>query len=458
MDKHAQLFIYDNMLAMGAYWVCSGSVIAAMTNYYNIPLGPANMLTGITATFTLLQIIGGLLFSKAKNKVTFLYIINFIWRLAMPILFFSVFLGQSIGALVFVIAFILVVAFMQMTTPAQIAWSVDATEGKVGQSFFTQREMWFMFVHALLFFLAGLIIDASQKGGWEKNGFISLGVLLGSAIIASIVIMLKLPTQCLKIKVNQNLQNANEKKHTKDLILNVLKNKPFMMVLLASSLWNFSNMFANQFALVYQVRMANVPFSSILLWTSLGYLLRALIAPQVQKLAKKISWQRVVQLAAFSMLVANIGWIFVNDSNKLILYPFISIGSAMSFAGISVGFLQMQVNTISPGEDRTVFFSVLATSNGICALIGSFLSSAIIGVIEDNSVAGDVDLRMIFILGIIFIAITIISAQFIGQHKLVQANMLKKAISNAREKYPHAILPPQKKIERKISIFNLFRK
>ncbi len=457
MHKHAKLFIYDNMLSMGAYWVCSGSVIAAMTNYYNIPLGPANMITGITATFTLLQIVGGLLFSKANNKVRFLYGTNFIWRMLLPVVFISVVFGQTVGTSVFVISYVLMVAFMQLTNPSQIAWSVNATEGKAGPNFFTMREMVFIFTHAILFFIAGIIVDASQRGDWEKSGFVYLGILLGVVIAVSIAVMLHLPTNSLRQTITNEQQKKQNKQKNSHVVIKVIKNKKFMAVLIASAFWNFSSMFANNFAAIYQVRMINMPFSNILVWSAAGLLIRAAIAPFVQGLAKNISWQRVVQLAVFVMLIVNIGWFFVGENNKYILYPFLAIGAAIPFAGITVGFLQMQVGAINKGEDKTVFFSVLATANGIFALLGSFLCSATIGIIEQNMPEGEVDLRIIFIIGILFMTITIISAQFIGQHKNIRANMLKQAIIDARMKYPHVDLQQTQKKKKKFNIFDLFK-
>ncbi len=454
LNKKENLFILDNTLSMGAYWVCSGTIVAAMTNYFDIPLSIANFLTSITATFTLLQMPGALLFSKFKNKMTYLYFVNLVWRLILPVVFFSVLLTQGIGSGVFVVAIVLLVSFMHLAAPAQTAWTVSGVQGRAGPSFYAVREMSFMFFHITLFCISASIINFAQNGNFEQNGFIIIGTILGVVLLLSIAVLFKLPRFSEEAQTpnnSDNTQNASNEKTSK-LMLTVFKNKAFLAVLITNALWSFSNMFVGSFAGVYQVRMLQLPFLDILIWTTVGGISRGVVAPLLQRLAMKISWQRVVQLSILVMATGGVGWFFITPENKNLLYPVLSILGAVPFAGLSVGFLQMQVDGMGKSANRTVYFSTSATVNGVMSLLGSLICSTTIGYIDATSSNSTSDLRIIFIIGIVFMAVTIIVAQGIGQHKNIRANKLKTAIANAREKYPNAIGAPLPKEKQHVVI------
>ncbi len=451
MDKKHNLFIYDNMLTMGAYWVCSGTIVAAMTNYYNLPLWLANILTSITATLMLLQMPGALFFSKLRNKMAYLYSFNLIWRLLLPVVFFSVLFAGNIGVVLFIFANIIMVSFMHLVAPAQTAWTVNAVQGKAGPSFYTKREMLFIFLHISLFCLSATILYIAQNNNEEKTGFFLIGSILCAVLLISIVILFKMPK--FSEETNVAIINAKEqkKKKTSELLMQVLKNKAFMRVLITSGLWSFSNMFVGSFAAVYQVRMLQLPFLDILIWTTIGGLMRGALAPFVQRLATRISWQRVVQVAVFTMLIGGVGWLFITPNNKNLLYPILSILLAIPFAGLSVGFLQMQVVSMGKNADRTVYFSMLATTNGVCSFIGSLVCSSLIGYIETTQNSSN--LRLVFVVGVVFMVCTILFAQRIGQHMEIRKNKLKDTINEMRTKYPHAIGEPIKRQKPYIRIF-----
>ncbi len=455
MHRSAKLFMLDNMFAMAAFWVCSGTVVAAMTNYYNIPIGIANILTGITATLTLLQMLGGVLFSRAMNKNLFLKVTNFTWRLMLPLVFFSVLLPMQAGAILFTISLVLMVAFFQISAAAQNAWMLKSVEGHGGPAYFSAREMSFMVVNMTLFLIAALIIDASGRGGWEREGFLSVGILECSAIVVSLLIFMRLPGYISSRQNGSSPKAHNPTQKNKEplgkMIAPIIQNKPFMRVVVTNVLWSFSNMFIGGFSAIYQVRMLNLPFSQILIWTTVGSIFRIIAAPVFQRLALRISWQRVVQISVGMVMCAGILWLFVNEHNWSILYPIIAIINSIPFAGMGIGFLQLQVEGMGDVPDRTVYFSFIATLNGVVSMLGSFLCSLIITTIEVYSPPGEADLRPVFYVGIVFIVVTICFAQFIGQHKNIRKNKLKDAINAARQKYPHAIgepVPTKKKLRR----------
>ncbi len=444
MNKIPKYFLLDNAFAMGAYWICSGVVVASFTSFYEIPVSVANVLSGMTSTLALLQMPGGLVFSESKKKNRFLRFFNIVWRLLLPMIFFTVLLPQNIGALVFVLFVPIMMGMFQLSAPAQTAWLVDATAGQIKPSYFSVREMVFMFYHTVLLCTSYVIIDVSQKGGWQQQGFVILGVIVSASIIASLVVFARLPN------VKENDDSENNKKKKFNLIEKfrpVLKNKQFVRVMTVNVMWSFAAMFVGSFSAVYQVRTLEMSFSLILVWSTVGNIARAALTPVVQRIAQKISWQRTCQLMMLIYISAAIAWYFTNKENVQYLYPFAAVLNAIPFAGIGVGFLQLQVNAMEKDADRTVHFSLLAMLNGAASLLGTTICTALISAL---SLTATGDLRPIFLVGVASMTVTLIYAERINMHKNNKANRINEAISKIKAKYPNLALDPLPKTRRKL--------
>lgn len=71
MSHRLRLFILEYNFSMSAYWICTGFLIAKLTQYYNLPLGLSNLLTGLSSTFLVLQPVGGLFYARLNHKHRF---------------------------------------------------------------------------------------------------------------------------------------------------------------------------------------------------------------------------------------------------------------------------------------------------------------------------------------------------------------------------------------------------
>ncbi len=448
MNKIPKLFTLDNAFSMGAYWVCGGVVIASMTSYFNIPVSIANMLAGMTSTLALLQLPGGLIFSRARKKNVLIRALNVIWRILLPLVFFSVLLPQNLGALAFIITLPLMIGVFQLSAPAQTAWMVDAVQGKTKTSYYSVREMVFMLYHTVLLCAVYVIIESSRQSEEQKQGFIIIGIIVSVSIIASLIIFVFLPN------VKQAPENQFQKKEKTGAVKSFLlpfKNKAFFRVMQVNIMWSFASMFVGTFAAVYQVRTLNLPFSLILVWVTVANISRALFTPIVQKISQAYSWQRVCQLMMIIYIMGAFAWLFTTKENMLILYPLAAIFTQIPFAGLGIGFLQLQVDSMHTKSDRTVHFSLLAMLNGVASLSGSAISSVLIDVLS-NTPNGD--LRPIFAIGIIGIAITVIWAQRINMHKNNRAKLINEAVKNIKLKYPNLKLEPLPVVKRKFKLFS----
>lgn len=402
MEKNARLFIWDNMLSMAAYWVCSGTIVAGLTSYYNLPVSLANLLTGLTGTLLVLQLAGGAAYGRSARPFAFLRFTNSAWRLVMPLAFFSVLLPRSAGIAVLAVSLVLSVAIYQFACPAQTDWLVSHVEGRVKGNFYAVREMCFMLLYSVLFCAASLLIDNADKTGTQQRGFVLCGIFEAVILVASTVVLLRLPAPQTAL--------AQQRTPLRKMFTAPLQNKAFRRVLVANMLWCMAGMFGQGYAAVYQIRVMHLPFFTIMVYATVGNLVRSLLIPVMAKLAAHITWKNVCLLCMGIMLLNIVGWMLVTRENIFILFPVLSVLGAVPYAGMGVGFLQLQVDT-SPAENRSMYFSVISTMNGVASLAGSVLCSALIQLLD--TMGGEAMLRWVFAAGIVGTLASMAAAQCI---------------------------------------------
>ncbi|MEG1878324.1 MAG: MFS transporter [Pseudoflavonifractor sp.] len=397
MNGTERNFLWDNLLSMAAYWAGSGTVIAALTSFYALSLPLSNLITGFTSTLLILQLFGGIGYTKSRCRPRFLRLFNVLWRLCLPLTFLSVLLPRAIGAWAMQIFYFLTVALCQYVTPAQTEWTVKSVEGHVGKNYFAQREMTFMLGYSVIFCVFNLSLNLAQKSDAMGTAFLIIGLLLAGLMGASIAVLFRLPPPA---------QPAERPTHSGAIWRQVGQNKPFLSVLLTGSMWFLSGMFIGSFGSLYQIRILHLSFAQIMLWATVGNLLRALLIPVMARLAARVGWKNTLFVSMSMMLAAAICWFFVRSETAVFLFPLVSILAALPYAGVNVAFLQLQVDH-TPEATRSIYFSANAVGNGLASFAGTILCSVLIGGIEHAFGAAANDYyRYAFLIGAAGIAAT----------------------------------------------------
>lgn len=101
MSKRLQRFLWEYVLSMSAYWICTGYIIAKLTDYFGLPLGVSNLLTSLSSTFLILQPVGGVLYARIRSRRRYLVSLNVLWRASICLVFFAVLLPAWAGAALF---------------------------------------------------------------------------------------------------------------------------------------------------------------------------------------------------------------------------------------------------------------------------------------------------------------------------------------------------------------------
>jgi hypothetical protein len=237
MKRDARDFILDNLFSMSAYWTCTGTVIASLTSYYAMPLPIANLLTGLTATLLMLQLLGGFWYARTVRKNLFVRCSNALWRLFLPAAFFSVLLPKNIGSAVMTAAYFLTIAVFQIASPSQTDWLVSCVEGNVRKDYYSIREMCFMLSYSAVFCAVSLILYRFNRPETQRAGFFIIAVLISAMMAASLVVLFRLPRPAERKTPAAPLHH---------MVAAPLHNRDFMRVMAVNVLWSFSCMFVGQ--------------------------------------------------------------------------------------------------------------------------------------------------------------------------------------------------------------------
>ncbi len=384
MQKIAKCFLWDNMLSMAAFWASAGTVAAGLTSYYQLPLTLANIIVGLPATLPFLQVFGDKLYRRASRPAAFLYGTNVAWRVLLPMAYFTVLLPWQIGRVAAVVLYFCAVSAFQICTPAQTTWMVNQVNKSASANYYALREMCFMLAYCGAFISINLILSSGSKQGTEKLSFAAAGLIQAFLLGISIVTLLRLPKP----------QKAKSASSSSGSLLAAWQHKPFQRVAILNMVWCFLTMLIGNYASLYQVRVMQVSFVQLLIWISAGNILRALCTPLSGKLAIRIGWTSVIRICVALYAVCGLMWACLRSSNFSWLYPLAAIWSALPFAGITVGFLQLQVATTQE-DNRSSSFAIAALCNAIGALAGSGVCSVLIAVIEHWGLS----LQLPFLLG-----------------------------------------------------------
>lgn len=393
MSKRLRLFLGEYILAMGAYWVCTGFIIAKLTDYFQLPLGLSNLLTSLSSTFLILQPVGGVLYARMRGKRRYLLSLNVIWRLSIVLVFFAVLLPRAGGAALFCLLLLTMQAAQQICSPAYEAWHVQAVESERCATFYTTREVLFMLLYTIVMAAVQILISVTEHAGVLRNGFIAAGILEGVLLLASLVLLPRLTPPD---------ENTGSRPASLRAMLGVLGDRGHTRVICGNASWSFANVFVGGLFSIYAVRVLQVDFLQLMVWGTVGNLLRMAFAPVFSKIAARIGWKNC--LADIFILYAALAVMlhFSTPANAFWVVPVYLSLSTLPVSGISIGTLQLRIAT-SPPELRSVYFSAYSLISGLASLVGTSLCSVLLGLLETGTLP--LKIQDLFLIGLVLIAL-----------------------------------------------------
>ena len=390
MSHRLRLFILEYNFSMSAYWICTGFLIAKLTQYYNLPLGLSNLLTGLSSTFLVLQPVGGLFYARLNHKHRFLVGMNVLWRVSICLVFFTVLLPMSSGAAIFCILLFVMQGIQQLSAPAYENWQVELAEAEHCTSYYTARETLFMLIYTVVNAAVQITISVSERMGNLQAGFFLAGIAEAVLLLISLAIL-----PLLSAPVAGRSQGGSL-----TTLLQVLKNKDHTKVIMANASWCFANVFVGGLFGVYAVRVLNIDFITLMIWGTAGNILRGAFAPVFSRIASRIGWKTCLSNIFVLYALLALLLFFSGPQNGFWIAPIYLVLSTLPMSGISVGTLQLRVAT-SDAEMRSVYFSAYSLISGVASLVGTSICSALIEVLDKNT-AG-LPLQSLYLLGLLLL-------------------------------------------------------
>ena len=391
MSHRLRLFILEYNFSMSAYWICTGFLIAKLTQYYDLPLGLSNLLTGLSSTFLVLQPVGGLFYARLKHKRRFLVGMNILWRVSICLVFFTVLLPVSSGAALFCLLLFVMQGIQQLSSPAYENWHVELAEAEHCAAYYTTRETLFMLIYTVANAAIQITISVSERMGDLRAGFFLAGIAEAVLLLVSLAIL-----PFLSAPAGNRSQGGSL-----TTLLQVLKNRAHTQVILANASWCIANVFIGGLFGLYAVRVLNIDFITLTIWATAGNILRGAFAPVFSRIAARIGWKTCLSniFVLFALLALLL--FFSGPQNGFWIAPVYLVLSTLPMSGISVGTLQLRIAT-SNAEMRSVYFSAYSLISGAASLVGTSVCSALIEVLDKNP-AG-LPLQSLFLLGMLLLA------------------------------------------------------
>ena len=377
--------------SMVAYWICTGFIIAKLTDYFQLPLGVSNMLTSLSSVFLVLQPLGGALYSKIRRKRLYLISGNLVWRISLCFVFFSVFLPHTIGTVIFCICLLSMQFFQQILSPAYEGWHVQAAEQENCSNFYAVREVVFMILYTVMAAVVQIFISVAENGRVIQQGFIGAGILESILVAISVVLILRLSAPTNPVEAQSSSVGA---------FAEVLRNKTHTKVIFANASWCFANVFIGGLFGIYAVRVLHVDFIQLMIWGTVGNLLRTVFGPVFTKIAARIGWRNCVSDIFFIYAFLAILLYFSTEQNAIWIVPVYLSLSTLPLSGFNIGTLKMRIASSSE-ELRSVYFSAFSLISGGASMLATMISSFLIGCIESGTLG--IPLQSLFLVGLVLL-------------------------------------------------------
>ncbi len=359
-------FMLDYTLAMTVYFIGVGSIIAKLTEYYNLPIALANAITTLPALLTVLEFASNAFYKHLR-------ILTIIWRIALPLTLFAVFFPKSIGATLMVTAFFLACTAYHLFLPSYNAWTVNTTQGKIRSNYFSIRDFIFLGVYSITNFSLGLVISHYEKQENLRTAFIAVGAVLIVFCFASFFIVFrKLPA----IPKTKNTQDGNFLQQVKLVLLD----KPYRRVLFFHIVWTFFWQFSG-FITTYQIRILGQSVLTVNGYNAISNIFRMALSLLFAHFATKIGWKNIICICLGIMVIDGIFWMLITPENVTLLFFISCFLKELPWAGLGIGMFHYQIN-YTDLENRSVYFSVHAGLMGIFAFLGVLACNLIVSVVS----------------------------------------------------------------------------
>ena len=341
-------------------------------------------IAAVTSLSSLLQLAGVLLFNRLKTRKKLWVTCNLVGRSLGLILaasaFYVAFGGRAqaaAGAVIWASAATMVLA--NLAAVGWWGWMADLVpESRRGQ-FFGRRQAIMTFVQMIFFILVAVGLDALRaRGGVGVFGAIFvLGTLMG---VTDIAIHSRIPEPA-----RADVPEGRGLRHAAAQMIEPLRNRNFVLYLLALSLWVFATTIAGPFIAPYlkassEQNGLGLPYSFFAVLNVIASLCGLLTSRPWGVVADRFGNKPIVQITALAHAVLFV-YFFITPGNAYLVLSVATLVSGTLVAGWALATGNMMLG-LAPVRNRSSYLAVHAAFVGL----GGFLGPGLGGWLGDWAV------------------------------------------------------------------------
>ena len=369
------LYIIEASLEYFISLLVTGAYLAKVTE----AIGLSDTLTGILTSFVSLgcgfQIIAIFLANKrpVKRWVTVLHSVNQLF-FALIYLIPFIDLTKTQKTVLFVLFLLVGHIINNVVNSPKINWFMSLVDDHKRGSFTASKEMVSLIGGMVFSFAMGAVIDRFEMAGDLNGAFIVCGI--------SVFVLMLLHSATL-IFSKEKESSEEEKISTKQLLIELIKDKNLFKVILISVLWNVVNYVATPFYGSYQIKELgfSMTFVSAL---SAGYaIVRTIFSKPMGKFADKYSFAKMLNICFVVMLVAFGFNVFTVPENGKVLYTIYYMLNAVGMAGINSATINLIYDYVDK-EKRVGALALKSTLAGFAGFFTTLAVSPLVSHIQEN--------------------------------------------------------------------------
>ena len=375
--KSRILYIIEAALEYFISIAVGGAYLATLTAY----LGLSDSLTGILTSFVSLgcgfQIVAIFLANKkpVKRWVTIIHTLNqlfFALVYVLPIFNFN----PQVKIVLFIVFLLLGHVLNNIVNAPKINWYMSLVDNKKRGSFTANKEIISLLGGMLFTFGLGAVVDHYKAIGDLRTSFILCGIGIGVLTIGHTLVLI-----FSKEKTEENVEHLN----VKEVLVDLVKDKSLLKVVLISVLWNIASHATTPFYGSYQTKELGFTMTFISILSIVTAVVRSLFSRPMGRYADKHSFSKMLNICFVLVTIAFGINIFTTPKNGSILYVFYVVLHAISMAGINSSVINLIYDYVEP-KKRT---AALALKSAFAGFAGFFTTLAVSPLVAYIQKAGN---------------------------------------------------------------------
>lgn len=354
-----------------------GAYLATLTAY----LGLSDSLTGILTSFVSLgcgfQIVAIFLANKkpVKRWVTIIHTLNqlfFAIVYVLPIFNFN----PKVKIVLFIAFLLLGHVLNNIVNAPKINWYMSLVDNKKRGRFTANKEIISLLGGMLFTFALGAMVDHYKAIGDLRTSFIICGIGIGVLTIGHTLTLI-----FSKEKSDESVEHLN----VKETLVDLVKDKSLLKVVLISVLWNIASYATTPFYGSYQTKELGFTMTFISILSIVAAIVRSLFSRPMGRYADKHSFSKMLNICFALVTVAFAINIFTIPKNGSILYVFYIVLHSISMAGINSSVINLIYDYVEP-KKRT---AALALKSAFAGFAGFFTTLAVSPLVAYIQKAGN---------------------------------------------------------------------